>query len=100
VPGQELAVPVVDDLLHEDLAQTLGEAPVELALGEERIDDRSGIVHPDEALDRQAAGLGLDADRADDGAERPHLGLGLEIRRGVEAGDDPSRRWKALALPC
>ena len=34
--GQELAVRVVDDLLHQRLAQALGEAAVELALGEER----------------------------------------------------------------
>src|SRR5262249_59896915 len=81
----ELAVTVVDDRFLERLSQALGEAAVELSLGEERIDHGARVVDPDQPLDDDAPRLALDAKRAEDGPESPDLRVGLEVHARLEA---------------
>jgi len=80
-PGQELTALVVHDPLHQGLAEPLGEPTVELALGEERVDDDASVVDPHQPLDREPAGLALDRDDGHHRAEAPRLPVGLEVGR-------------------
>jgi hypothetical protein len=57
---------------------------VELPFREERIDDRSRVVHPEERLDGQPSGLPVDGDDGDDRAEAPDFALWVEIRRRLQ----------------
>src|SRR5947209_12395903 len=84
--GEELPVAIVDDRLEQGLAEPLRERAVELALGEERVDHRAGVIHPHEPLDDEHAGFAVDPHRRDDGAEAPHLALRLEVRARLEPG--------------
>ena len=87
-----VAVLVVADLLHQRLGGALGDAAVALAVEEHRVDDRAGVVAGDDARTSfTAAGLGVDLDDGDVGAERER-GAG-----GVEAGVD---RAAARRRPC
>ena len=61
---------VVADLLEQRLGGALGDAAVELALEEQRVDDRAGVVARDVADVAHPAGLGVDLDDGDVGAER------------------------------
>ena len=64
--GQVLPRPtVVDDLLHQRLAQPLRHAAVDLALQSDRVHHRADIVDHDVADDLQRAGIGVDFDLAD-----------------------------------
>ena len=51
--GQRVAVVVVDDLLEQRLRGALGEAAVALPLGEQRVEDRAGVVDGDQPLQRR-----------------------------------------------
>ena len=46
--GRRVAVLVVEDLLQQRLRHPLGEAAVPLALGEQRVEDRAGVVDGDQ----------------------------------------------------
>ena len=68
--GQRVAVLVVDDLLVERLRDAGRDAAVHLALRDQRVDQRAGVVDGDEPQQLDRAGLGVDLDDGDVGAER------------------------------
>src|SRR5262245_4027816 len=55
-------------MLEQRLAEALGEAAVNLALDDHRIDDGADVVDAPEADDLDAASIGIDLDLADMGA--------------------------------
>ena len=70
--GQELAAAgVVDDLLHQGLADALDDAAMDLALDDHRVDHRAEVVDGQVAVEPDDAGLGIDLDLGDMGADRP-----------------------------
>ena len=76
--GQELAaLAVLDHLLHQDLAEALGDAAMDLALEPDRVDHRADIVDHGVAIDVDVAGLGIDLDLADMAA----VGIGVLLGR-------------------
>ena len=78
--GQQLAaLLVVDRILEQRLADALGDAAMDLALDDHRVDDVAEIVDRDEVHDLDDAGVGIDLDLADMRAGR----IG-EVRRIVE----------------
>ena len=82
----QVAVGVVDGLLEQRLGEALDDAAVDLALDDERVDLVAAVVDRDVLQHVDAAGLLVDLDDADVGAERPRevgrvVGdLGLEVR--------------------
>ena len=78
VPGQQVAVLVVDRLLVERLRDALREPAVDLPLDDDRVHDRADVVDGDVAQQLDGAGLGVDLDDRDVRARRPR-----EVRRVV-----------------
>src|SRR5438132_8197620 len=69
--GQQLAaVAVVANLLVKRLADALDHAAMDLSGGEQRIDDRPGVVDGDVVEDLDHAGVGIDLDISDVHARR------------------------------
>ena len=67
------------------------DAAVHLALGDQRVDERPGVVDADEPLQLDAAGLGVDLDDGDVRAERERrdggeLVLRLQLGEPAVAG--------------
>ena len=87
--GQELAVVAVDGALPERLADALGDAAVELAVHDHRVDLVADIVDRDVPDELDDAGLLVDLDDRDVRAERPRAVRACRSR--------PSRRDTA---PC
>ena len=95
-PGDELAAAVVGAALEQRLADPLGDAAVDLALDDHRVDDGADVVDGPEADDLDAAGLRIDLDLADMGAvaegearrivDRRLLQPGLEVSSGKLCG--------------
>ncbi len=76
--GQVLpGFPVIDDLLHQRLAQPLRDAAMDLALQAERVDHRADIVDHDVARDVERTGIGVDLDLANMAA----IGIGVVVGR-------------------
>ena len=67
--GDVAGLVVVDLLAHRD-AEGLGQAAVDLALDDHRVDAGAAIVERVEAADLGLAGVDVDVDDADVGAER------------------------------
>ena len=86
VRGDRVAILVVADLLEERLANTLGDATVTLALNEQRIDERAGIVAGDHAHEACLAGVGVDLDDRHVRAEREGRCAGEILRGGKTTG--------------
>src|SRR5262249_8939322 len=63
--ADELAAPVVGATLEQRLADALGEAAVDLALDDHRIDDGADVVAAPETDDLDAAGVRIDLELAD-----------------------------------
>ena len=80
----QLAVAVVDRLLHQDGAESLNDAAEHLALGQQRVDDRACIINGGQPSDGQRAGGAVDLDHRRVRA-RPEYHLGLEPDLRVEA---------------
>ena len=66
---------VVDDLLHQSLAQALRDAAMDLTLEADRVHHRADIVDDDVADDLQGAGIGVDLDLTDVAA----IGVGVVV---------------------
>src|SRR6516162_9802368 len=81
--GQVLAVAIELDVLHQDLADALGDAADDLSLQQQRIDDRADVVHDAVADDLDLAGVLVDLELADVAA----VGEVLH-RRGIGRGRD------------
>ena len=81
---QALAVGIVDDGLHQGLAQALGQRAVELPFRQERVDDGARVVHPDERLEVEHPRLRLDREPADHRAGAPDLAVRLEVGGRLE----------------
>ena len=75
----QLAGFVIDGILQKRLADALGNAAMDLALDDHRIDHHPEIIDRREAFDRGHAGIGIDLDLADMHACREG-----EVRRIVE----------------
>ena len=90
--GQQMPVAVEDDRLHQDLAPRLRQRALELAVGQEWIDDCPRIVHPHDALGHDDAGLALEPHGDDERARAPHLARRLEEARGLEPRLDAGRQ--------
>jgi hypothetical protein len=88
-----LAVAVVDDFFAERLARTLGDAALDLALGQERVDDGAAIVDDGIAVDRDRPGVGIDLDLADMAAVRKARQIRREAAGALQA--DPELRRQA-----
>ena len=68
---------------------------MELALDEQRVDDAPGVVARDVAHEADVAGLGVDLDDGDVGAERERRDRPVERRRGGQGGAAVERcRWR------
>jgi hypothetical protein len=80
VAGNEVPLLVVDGGLEESLADPLGDAAVDLALDQKGVDYPPAIVHGEETQDPDLAGLDVDLDDRDVGAERIGFPLGPKIR--------------------
>ena len=76
---EAVALVVERDDLHQRDADALGEAAVDLALDDHRVDPHAAVVDRDEAADLHVRGLGVDVDDRDVGAVR----VG-EVRRVVD----------------
>src|SRR5262249_62047394 len=63
--AHQLAAAVVGATLEQRLADALGEAAVDLALDDHRIDDGADGVDAPETDDLEAAGVGIDLELAD-----------------------------------
>src|SRR6516165_11198752 len=72
---------VIDNLLHQSLAQPLRDAAMDLALKADRVHHRADVVDDDVADDFQRTGLGVDLDLADMAA----IGIGVVVG-GESAG--------------
>ena len=68
--GQRVAVGVVEHLLQQRLRRALGDPAVPLALGEQRVEHRPGVVDGDQPDQLRLAGLGVHLDHRHVGAER------------------------------
>ena len=87
--GDELAVLVIDRALVQRLADTVGDAAVNLALDDHRIDNNAEVIHGGPGDDLGVAGLRINFDFADVAAggegeigrvpERALLQPGLEL---------------------
>src|SRR5439155_3118547 len=66
---------VVDDLLHQSLAQPLRDAAMDLALEADRVHHRADVVDDDVADDLQRAGIGVDLNLTDMAA----IGIGVVV---------------------
>ena len=75
VGGPRLAVGVVVDRLEQSLGRALGDAAMHLALREQRVDQRAGVVDRDVLAQAHQAGLGVDLDDGDVRAEG-NVGIG------------------------
>src|SRR3546814_1048165 len=64
-----VAVLVEADLFEERLSGTLGDATMALALGQQRVEDATRVVHGDVAPQHDPPGLGVDVDHRAVGAE-------------------------------
>src|SRR5215472_9354882 len=84
--GQVLAVAVELDVLHQDLADALGDAADDLSLQQQRIDDRADVVHDAVADDLDLAGVLVDLELADVAAVREVLHR-RDIGRGCDQAD-------------
>ena len=82
--GQQLAVVAVDRALPERLADALGDAAVELAVHDQRVDLVADVVDRDVAHEVDLAGLLVDLDGRDVGAERPRAVRRVVVGRLVE----------------
>src|SRR5205823_4816133 len=59
---QELTVGVVDELFEERATQTLGQSADDLAFGDRRIDQASGVADHNIPLEAHEPGLAVDVD--------------------------------------
>ena len=69
-PLEAVALLVEGDVLHQRDADALGEAAVDLALDDHRVDAHAAVVDRDEAAQLDLARARVDVDDADVGAER------------------------------
>src|SRR5262249_36047368 len=79
--GDELAAAVVGATLEQRLADALGEAAVDLALDDHRIDDGADVVDAPETDDLDAAGVRIDLELADMRPVAEGEARRIEIRR-------------------
>ncbi len=79
--GLHLAVFAVEHLFALRFAETLSDAAVNLAFDDHRVDDYAAVVDEHQLFDGQFAGVAIDADGCDVGAEAPGFALGI-----VESG--------------
>ena len=82
-----------DELLEERLPDAGRDAAVHLALGDQRVHDVARVVDRDEAAELDLAGLGVDLDGGDVGAEREGRRVRLEDLGGPQLGE-PSLRGR------
>ncbi len=92
--GEDAAIVVIDDFLEQRVADSLGDAAVNLAVGNHRIDDAAGILRHQEFLDLYVTGFHVHVDDGDvagigEGARRIIVsGLG---KAGVDFALEPMR---------
>jgi hypothetical protein len=78
---------VVDDLLHQGLAQPLRDAAMDLALEADRVHYGADVVDDDVADDLQRAGIGVDLNLTDMAA----IGIGVVVGCKSATKWDPTR---------
>ena len=78
VRRDRVAVVVVPDLLEQGLGRALGQPAVDLALGQQRVEDAARVVDRDEPLQLHLARLGVDLDHGQVGPERERRARGRE----------------------
>jgi hypothetical protein len=79
VGRERIAELVVAHLFEQRLRDALGEAAMNLAIGEQRIDDDAAVVDGDESLHRDVAGVSVDFDHSDVRAEGERCTARFEI---------------------
>src|SRR5437773_4433741 len=84
--GEQLTVVRVDAVLPERLADALGDAAVDHAVDDHRVDDPADIVHGDVLQNRHGARLRVHLDHGHVGAEREREVDRIVERRRLEAG--------------
>ena len=62
--GENVAGVAVDDFLQQRIADALGDAAMDLAVRDHRIDDAAGVFRHQELLDRHVAGVDVDQRRS------------------------------------
>ncbi len=98
--GEELAVVAILAMLHEDLAQALAYAAMDLAMHDRRIDDGADVIDGDIAIDGDRAGFRIELDLADMASVgKVHVGRDV-IALGIEARKRQGiRRQRDLSAP-
>src|SRR3984893_8106320 len=85
---------VVDDLLHQSLAQPLRDAAMDLALEADRVHYGTDVVDDDVADDLQRAGIGVDLNLTDMAA----IGIGIVVRgEGAGLVEAAFEAWRQAA---
>ena len=77
------AVRLVHDVLEHGLPEALRRAAPHLTVDQQRVHDRAAVVHGDQALDLDVAGVGVDAHNAQRRAEPEGLARRLEEAAGL-----------------
>ena len=95
--GGELAVAVVDELLEQRPAESLGGAAAHLALDQRRVQGAADVLGDDVAEHGDRAGVGVDADVREVGGRLRGLRLGdaavaLDRRVGAAEAEDLRRQ--------
>jgi hypothetical protein len=77
--GQDLTVVVEGDPLVHRFADRLGDAACDLAVDDHGVDGGTAVIHHDQPIERDPAGVGVDADNGDAGAGGDGVAGWLEI---------------------
>src|SRR5215475_4332959 len=90
--NQWLAAAVVDDCLHEGLADALRRTAMDLTFDQQGINDSAAVVHHDVTQQCNVPGLGIDLDHGDVHTIVHEHVLGIEEADFIETGDHAERQ--------
>src|SRR5215467_4094518 len=89
--NQWLAAAVVDDCLHEGLADALRRTAMDLTFDEQRVNDSAAVVHHDVTQQCNVSGLDIDIDHGNVHTIVHEHVLGIEEVDFIETGDHTER---------